>query len=578
VRTTKRGTKLAALALGFALVAAACGSDDDGDTTEGTTGDTTATEETTADTGATEETTGDTTAPAAEAAMVVTYDINPDAVWDDGSPITAADFTCTWQANLNTPASLSTAGYDQIISVEAGESDKQAVVTFSTTYAPWKGLFNLIKADAFEDCNDVSTSFDGGIPFSGGPMKIDSWSDEQLVMVPNENYYGTPAVAEKVVFVPAEDGPTALKAGTVDFIYPQFFAGLEDELADPNVAVSRAAGGDYEALYFQVKDGPFADPIYRQAFSQSIDRDALFAQIYAPFAGDQTILNCGPIVPGNFCDDAFADQYDPAAAEALLTEAGWTKGGDGFWADPDGNVPEVRWMVNTGNTRRESTQNYLIPLLAEAGFKVVADNCEALPCVFQTRLPALDYDLAMYISTAPPDPAYLNTSFTCDDIPTEENGFTGQNNSGWCNEEATAALEEADLTVDEAARADLIKSAIQLMADEFIMIPTFQFPKAGAYRTDQVGTAELVEAELPNYWAFKNFNQWQDLNGDGQIVIGAEQFPVGSCANPITECANSSWFVWVVSFPVLPAPYDTTAEQTYEVTSLLAGEPVVEVL
>ena len=27
-------------------------------------------------------------------------------------------------------------------------------------------------------------------------------------------------------------------------------------------------------------------------------------------------------------------------------------------------------MVNTGNTRRESTQAYLIPLLAEAGFNV----------------------------------------------------------------------------------------------------------------------------------------------------------------------------------------------------------------
>jgi peptide/nickel transport system substrate-binding protein len=578
VRTTKRGTKVAAFAIGLALIAAACGSDDDGDSTEGTTGDTT-TEETTADTEGSEETTPSTD-PAAEAAMVVTYDINPDAVWDDGSPITAADFQCTNDAVLNTPGSLSTSGYDQIISVEAGESDKQVVVTFSSTYAPWKGLFSgLLKADAFDDCNDVSTSFDNGIGFSGGPYKIDSWSDEQLVYAPNENYFGSnKAVTSKVVVVPAEDGPTALKAGTVDFIYPQFFAGLEDELADPNVTVARAAGGDYEGIYFQVLDGPFADPVYREAFSRSIDRDALFAQIYAPFAGDQSILNCGPIVPGPYCDDAFADQYDPAAAEALLTENGWTKGGDGLWVSPDGEVPEVRWMVNTGNTRRESTQNYLIPLLAEAGFKVVADNCEALPCVFQTRLPSLDYDMAMYISTAPPDPAYLNTSFTCDDIPTEENDFTGQNNSGWCNEEASAALEEADLTVDEAARADLVKSAIQAMADEFIMIPTFQFPKAGAYRTDKVGTAELVEAELPNYWAFKNFDQWEDVDGDGQIVIGAEQFPVGSCPNPITECSNSSWYVWIVSFPILPAAYVTTAEQTYVPTELLTGEATVEVL
>ena len=36
-----------------------------------------------------------------------------------------------WQAVLNTPGSLVTAGYDKIISVEKGTSDKQAIVSFS---------------------------------------------------------------------------------------------------------------------------------------------------------------------------------------------------------------------------------------------------------------------------------------------------------------------------------------------------------------------------------------------------------------------------------------------------------------
>ena len=94
-------------------------------------------------------------------------------------------------------------------------------------------------------------------------------------------------------------------------------------------------------------------------------------------------------------------------------------------------------MVNTGNTRRESTQAYLIPLLAQAGFNVIADNCEALPCVFQQRLPALDYDMGQYISTAPPDPAYLIPILTCEQIPTAANGNQGQNQQGVCNEEAS---------------------------------------------------------------------------------------------------------------------------------------------
>ncbi len=30
--------------------------------------------------------------------MTLTFDINPDAVWEDGTPITWEDFECTWQA------------------------------------------------------------------------------------------------------------------------------------------------------------------------------------------------------------------------------------------------------------------------------------------------------------------------------------------------------------------------------------------------------------------------------------------------------------------------------------------------
>ena len=60
------------------------------------------------------------------------------------SPITVADLECTWQAYLNTPGSLTTVGYDQITSVAQGESDKQAVISFATVYAPYKTLFNPI--------------------------------------------------------------------------------------------------------------------------------------------------------------------------------------------------------------------------------------------------------------------------------------------------------------------------------------------------------------------------------------------------------------------------------------------------
>jgi peptide/nickel transport system substrate-binding protein len=590
VNMKRRSSKLLGLAAASVLVIAACGSDDNSGATEETTDGTgTVTEETTADTTAGTEVTADTTVStgsegaAGEAVFRITYDLSEKAVWNDGTPITAADFKCTTDAIVNTPGSLSTTGYDEITSVEAGESDSQVVVEMSTTYAPYKTLFGspgLLKADEFADCNDVSTDFAEGIPFSGREWLLESWTAEQIVYVPNPGYTGEKTTtAERIVIVPAEEGTTLIKSGAVDFIFPQAYTGIDAELADPNVKYDSALGGSFEALYFQQSDeigGPFSDDDYRQAFSKSIDLDGLYDQIYAPFAQGTPLLTCGPVAPGPYCDEAaFADTYDPEGAATILTDAGWTQDSAGMWTNPAGEVPEVRWMVNTGNARRESAQAYLIPLLAEAGFNVVADNCEALPCVFETRLPALDYDLAMYISTVAPDPSYLTGTNVCDQIPSEANDFQGQNNQGWCNEEATALLKQADLELDEDARAEEVKKAIAMMREDAVLLPTLQFPNIGAYRTDKLNNSQ---AELANYRAINDWYQWEDVDGDGTIVIGAEQFPANDCPNPITECANSSWFVWTTAFAVLPFPFDPTSEQTFEPSEILAGEPVIEEL
>jgi peptide/nickel transport system substrate-binding protein len=576
MRTTKKVVRLAIALVVVSLIGAACGGSDEAavDTTPAEVVAPASYPTSLDDCAAVSY---DYVKPASVGGMTITYDINPAAVWDDGSQITAADFKATWEASLNTPASISTSGYDQVTAVEAGATDKQVVVTMKAVYAPWRGLFSgLIKAASVKNTMDVSGDFAENIPFSGRPYKIKTWSPDQIIFVPNDNYWGTDkAVTKKFVMVPKADSDTeiaAIKAGEVDFIYPQFFAGIEAAAKQDNIDVKLEYGGDYEGFYFQQKCGPFADPNFRAAFSMSIDREALFEQIYVPLGGKE-LLQCGPMVPGQYCNgDEFANGYDVAAADALLTENGWTKGADGYWADPSGKVPDIRWIINTGNTRRESTQAYLIPLLNAAGFKVRADNCDAA-CYFQERLPAMDYDMAMYISTAPPDPSYLTSLFACDLIPTEANKNIGQNSGGWCNTEASDLLYAADIDADAVTRADKVKQVLALMAKDHMMLPLMQFPKSGFWRTDRVGGP--VDGQLNNYAAFNNIHLWTDLDGDGQIVFGAEQWP--ECLNPITECANSSWMVWTTAFQVLPGAYATTNDGQYAMTNLLAGEATVEV-
>jgi peptide/nickel transport system substrate-binding protein len=574
-----------ALLAGTALIAAACGDDDDdgeaaSDTTAAATEESTAAPDTTG--GEATDTTSGEPAPSGEGEMVITLQLNPDAVWDDGTPISAADLECTRQAVMNTPGSLSTVGIELITSIEEGSSPQEVIITLSEPYAGYKTLFSntpgtFIKADGVADCNDVSGDMQQEIPFSAGPYKIESWSLDQLVLVANENYWGDPPVTERVVMVPKADADTeinSLKSGESDFIFPQAFAGITEALDDPSIEFEPGYGTSYEGLYFQQLDGPFADDAFREGFSKSIDRDLILQTIYDPIFPGGPLLQCGLWVPtvGEWCDNTqFEGSFDLAAAEQVLTDGGWAKNADGLW-EKDGTVPEIRWMINTPNPRRENTQALMIPELRTHGFNVVPSNGDAAQ-VFQQRLPALDYDLAMYINIASPDPS-VSSIMSCEQVPGPENNNQGQNTVGWCNEEATALMQESDRTLDEAERVGQMHAIGEFLVEDSVMLPLYQFPNIAAYRTDKVGGP--VTADAANTRAFaNNLAQWEDVDGDGQIIIGAEQWP--ECINVITECANSSWLVWTAVFPVLPVLWESTAEGGFVPSAVLAGEPEVTV-
>jgi hypothetical protein len=135
-------------------------------------------------------------------------------------------------------------------------------------------------------------------------------------------------------------------------------------------------------------------------------------------------------------------------------------------------------------------------------------------------------------------------------------------------------MAESDVTIDEAARADLIHQVGQALVDDHVLLPLFQFPNIAAWRTDRI-EGDAAAADAANYRAYNNSsNAWTPI-GKEDVVVGAEQWP--ECINPVTECANSSWMVWTTSFAVLPAVFDTTADGQFVATNMVASEPTVTV-
>jgi peptide/nickel transport system substrate-binding protein len=510
--------------------------------------------------------------------MTLTIKLNPAAVWDDGTRIVSSDLECTWRAQLNTPGSVLTAGNEHIASIDTSDPDV-AIVHFDVKYAAYKNLFTrIIKHDEVSTCDDISGDFQRSIPFSGRPWKHLSWGPDRATLGRNDRYWGAESIprADSIVLLPRPDTfaqASSLLAGELSVILPQAFPGLADALDDPEIAQAQAPQMNYESLYFQQQHGPFADPIFRRAFSASIDRQLILSTIYEPLLPGASMLQCAMWVPtlGRWCDETqFVNSFAPERAQQLLTAAGWTRGPDGFWTDPQGTVPTVRWVVNVGNRRREEMQTLMIDALAEHGFRVVADN-STTDVVLDDRLPALDYDLTTIIRAASPDPS-VTQLLSCDAIPSTANGFTGLNITGWCDEATSQLMVRSDAELDEDARIRLIHQIGQGLADDAVVLPLYQFSNVLAWRSAAVGGP--VSADAANYRsAFNNMYLWEPI-GQSTITVGSENWP--TCLNPVTECSSHLWTLWTNIFPILPNVWDTTVEGFVR-TPLVLEEPTVTV-
>jgi peptide/nickel transport system substrate-binding protein len=454
--------------------------------------------------------------------FTITFRINPDANWEDGSPITSADLDFTWKAILNTSGAYTTVGYDQIDSVDTSDP-KTAVITFTDVFVDWPDLFGgvyqgILKKAAFPDADEDEPNLKDEmldtVPFSGGPWVLDSWSNEQAVYSRNENYFGTPANLDGFTIVPRLDQATeinSLLTGEVSAIFPQpSDVSLIDQVAvNPNVKAVGAPGAYYEALYINHESAPMDDPAVREAFMYAIDRQSVIDAIIKLNNPDAKVLTCGYISfegVGPWCDNKYFEfPYDAAKSRELLTAAGYDCSAEGQACTKDGNKLVVEYSTVATNTRRTTTQELLKEKATEAGFDFRIKNYDA-GVLFGDIGPKGDFTIADYASGGSVDPS-ITSQLTCDVIPSRENDFGGGNWNRWCNQQADQLMLQSDTELDPAQRLTLLDQVYQLEEQDFLNVPLYQLPNVGAWRTDKV--AGPLETFIPsNYGMFFNMHEW----------------------------------------------------------------------
>jgi oligopeptide transport system substrate-binding protein len=414
--------------------------------------------------------------------QTVTFTLHDGIAYSDGQPIVAEDFVYSWKRLIDP---RNAAGYSYVLSyVEGGAEllgadpeteDIDAMLDAFGVEAPDESTFvvHLAEPAAFfpyvatlwvtvplrEDM--VFTEAEGYI--SSGPMQLVSWEhNASIVLEPNKSWAGEPVTLEKIEMAMIADPTASLAAYEADeldigLVPSQEVARIED---DPDLS-EQILRGDILANYYFGYDlvdanSPFARSVtLRRAFQEAVDKETM---IQVAFGGIGTVANSivPPGMPGY--QDTVYMPYDVEQAQAdfetALGELGITA------ADL-----HLQIGYNT-DANHENKVEFLQQQWRDA---------------FGIEVEAVGLEWGAYLDRLANDPFDIFRLGWGADFPHPHNFLydlagcgSGNNNTGYCNEEADALMAQAAVTPALEDQIPLYNQAQDLiMADSPMLMIRF---------------------------------------------------------------------------------------------------------
>ncbi|HLS93463.1 MAG TPA: ABC transporter family substrate-binding protein, partial [Microbacterium sp.] len=335
---------------------------------------------------------------------VLTLTFTDEAEFNDGTPMDWKTIENTWIANRGEGdyQPNSTEGYRNIASVEQGETEKQAVITFDGTFAWVDALFfNVVhpSIDSAEKFNEAYLE-EPNADLGAGPYKIGEYDRNGGVVtfVPNEKWWGDEPMLDEVTFRVMEDtaAMNAFRAGEIDMVGTATKDRLEQVADMEGVTTYRAARTASALLQLNAERPQFEDLETRQALLMAIDREQLKE---IGWNG----LNYTEEPAGSFLLFPFQEGYSDALAESgwefnadeansILDEAGWEMGDDGI-RERDGVRFEGRLPLFGDDPTQEAQYRAIQQQLKAVGFDLEIDKRASNE--FSTVLTEKDWDLSL---------------------------------------------------------------------------------------------------------------------------------------------------------------------------------------
>lgn len=391
--------------------------------------------------------------------LSATFKLRDGVKWHDGKPFTAHDVAFS---ALNVWKELQNLGrlvFANLIAVDTPD-DLTAIFRFSKP-TPFQLIRNalpvvtsVLPKHLYEGTDIAANPHNNQLVGTGPFIFAEYKPGEYYRLTKNPNYWGkTDPALDEVVFKILPDrsaAATSLEAGEVHLA--AFSAvPLGDLNRISQVPGLKVIADGYEALTYQLiveinhRRKELSDLRVRQAIAHAINRKQVIDTVFLGYATEST----GPVpknAPEFYTSDVAVYDYDIEKANALLDEAGFTRGADG-------NRFELKLLPAPYFNETKQFGAYLRQALAPIGIvaTIVSNDSAAHQKAVYTDH---DFDLAV----APPvfrgDPAISTTILARSGTPA---GVGFSNQGGYENAELDQLIDKAASTVDAAERTALYK-------------------------------------------------------------------------------------------------------------------------
>jgi peptide/nickel transport system substrate-binding protein len=284
-------------------------------------------------------------------------------------------------------------------------------------------------------------------PIGTGPFVLDEWvRGDHITLARNENYWGEPALLDKVTFraIPEASSRTAaLQTGEVDLITLVSLSDVSTIKDAEDLTLVNTTGNRSVFVRLDTADPRLADPRVRQAFNYAVDKQLLVDTL---LEGYGEVLDGQPVGKHIFGhdDSVAAYPYDPDQAAALLEEAGF-----------DFDTPLVLYTPSGRYAADKELSEAIAGMLSEVNVTFDVQPLEWGVWIEKFNDGSLTPMTFIGLQTLYPD------AFTLLNVHT-----TGSLGGAYSNPDYDAILEEARSTVDPDARLELYHQAVKIIHDD----------------------------------------------------------------------------------------------------------------